>query len=175
MTALAGIWAPVRHVAPPHPVPEDWWSYFNAHRDTYMAPQSYDWTCSICATDWVLRATGLDPWSTREATAYEIGYPDCVNPAIGLANSQCVVEALSQYGPQAHQEWVSWERAYQLCEETTGVLNSTAWYHFVGIRGVRGGNLWVANSAPGYRGIYDDVSRAQFNSLPPWQVVVLDR
>jgi hypothetical protein len=173
VNALAGVWAPVRKIAPPPPVPDDWWSHFNAHRDMAMPPQSYDWTCSICSVDWTLRATGLDPWSTREQTAFEMGYPECVNPQVGLASVQCAVNTLGNYGPSAQQEWADWDRIYQLCEETAGVLNSTTWYHFVAIRGVLNGRLWVANSAPGWYGIYDTISRSQFESLLPWQVVWL--
>jgi hypothetical protein len=53
------------------------------------------------------------------------------------------------------------------------VLNGLGWYHFVAIRGTYGDELWVANSAQSYDGVYDTVSRAQFNSLGPFQVVRL--
>jgi hypothetical protein len=66
-----------------------------------MAPQSYGWTCSICATDWLLRATGLDAYSTREKVAYEIGYPSCVDEWSGLKDTQCVVRALEAYGVES--------------------------------------------------------------------------
>jgi hypothetical protein len=154
-----------------------WWDDFDLNRGMAMPPQAQDWTCSICATDWVLLATWLDPTSTREQTAGEIGYPSCVNPQVGLADTQCLVRVLSSYGPQAHQEWVDWNRAVELCSSTTGVLNSTSWYHFVAIRGMTAdGQLWIANSAPGYQGIYDTISPEQFSRWAgSWQIVWLER
>jgi hypothetical protein len=38
-----------------------------------------------------------------------------------------------------------------------------------------GGGLWIANSASGYRGIYDTVDESQWNSLPGWQMVWIVR
>jgi len=141
-----------------------------------MAPQQYSWTCSIAAATWVLQATGIEPDASREQVAYEIGYPDCVNPSVGLANSQCLVRMFASHGVVAHQEWVNWERAQQLCRETTGCLNSTRWYHFVGIRGMYGNNqLWVANSALGYQGIRETISYDQFQAWAgSWQVIWLE-
>ena len=141
-----------------------------------MASQQAGWTCSVCATDWVLRATGLDPDSDRIKVGLNIGYPQCVNAAVGLADTQCVVDLLSSYGPEAVQAWVDFDQAYELCGSTTGVLNSTRWYHFVGIRGVSNGQLWIANSAEGYQGIYSTISRQQWDAWAgSWQIVYLRR
>jgi hypothetical protein len=141
-----------------------------------MQPQQAGWSCSVCATDWTLRATGLDPNSDRIKTGLNLGYPHCVNSAVGLADTQCVVDVLGSYGPEAVQEWVDWERAYELCSSTAGVLNSTRWYHFVGIRGVLDGRLSIANSAEGYQGIYGTISRQQFDAWAgSWQAVYLRR
>ena len=142
-----------------------------------VARQAQSWTCSICATDWVLLATGLDPNSTREKVAGEIGYPSCVNEQVGLADTQCVVRVFESYGVQAKQEWIDWARAQELCGTTTGVLNSTRWYHFVSIRGLTGdGRLWIANSAPGYDGIDEAIDQGQFEAWSgTWQAVTLAR
>lgn len=139
-----------------------------------MAPQVKGWTCSICATDWLLRATGLDPNSTREKVAVGIGYPSCVDEWSGLKDTQCLVNLLSDYGVEARQEWVSWARALELASSTAYILNSTSWYHFVGGRGVaEWGGLWVANSALGYQNIWETIDQGQWNGLPGWQMVYL--
>lgn len=170
------LWAPVRHHTPePEPEPTTWWDYFDAHRALPMAAQVYEWTCSICAATWVLQATGVSPHQAREQTAGEIGYPDCVNPSVGLADTTCLVHTFEDHGFVAHQEWLDFDRAYQLASETTGVLNSTRWYHFVGVRGVSGNNIWVANSAPGYQGIWDLISRQTYEAWAgSWQMVWLE-
>jgi len=140
-----------------------------------MAPQVYNWTCSICATDWLLRATGLDPYSSREKVAYELGYPSCVDEWSGLKDTQCIVRVLSDYGVQARQEWVSWDSALGIAASTAYILNSTSWYHFTGGRGMDDAGLWVANSAPGYMGINEHVDQDDWNRLPGWQMVYLVR
>jgi hypothetical protein len=141
-----------------------------------MAPQVYSWTCSICAATWVLQATGDSPERAREATAMELG-PNCVNPAVGLTSTQCLADMFAAHGFVPHIEWLDWNRAIDLCRQTTGCLNSTRWYHFVGVRGLYGSNtLWVANSAPGYQNIWDQVAYGQFQQWAgSWQMVWLER
>jgi hypothetical protein len=152
-----------------------WWDYFQEHRNTAMPPQARSWTCSICATDWLIRATGLNPYSTREQVAVQIGYPSCVDEWSGLKDTQCIVNTLSDYGVEARQEWVSWDRALELAATTAVILNSTSWYHFVGCRGLvdEWTGLWIANSAIGYKGIAETINAAQWASLPGWQAVYL--
>jgi hypothetical protein len=71
---------------------------------------------------------------------------------------------------------VSWERALQIADETAFILNSTSWYHFVAGRGrTEWGGLWIANSAMGYRGIYDTLDAAQWAAMPGWQAVYILR
>jgi hypothetical protein len=142
-----------------------------------MDPQQRGWTCSVCSVDWTLRATGLDPDSDRIKAALNVGYPECVNAAVGLSDTQCVVDVLGSYGPEAVQAWVDFDQAYDICANTAGVINGLGMYHFMAIRGVSNGLLWVANSALGYRGVSETISRDQFNNwgLGPWQVVYLRR
>jgi len=179
--ASAALFYPPRLVRPPEPEPEppseSWWDYFQQHRDLYMAPQVYSWTCSIAATTWVLQATGLDPTAARESVAYEIGYPDCVNPDVGLEDTACVERVFQNYGVGAYTLWPGWDQAVELIRSTTGLLNSTRWYHFVGIRGLTDdGQIWVANSASGYQGIYSTVSRGQWEAWAgSWKVTLLER
>jgi hypothetical protein len=158
------------------PGPTGWHAYFDAHRDLYMAPQVYDWTCSVCATTWVLQATGLDIHAAREAVAYEIGYPQCVNPEWGLMDTNCVERVFRHYGVECNTFWPSFDQMYELAQETTGVLNSTRWYHFAAVRGVSGGSIWVANSAQGYKGIFELVTPGQWAAWSgSWKAVVLER
>lgn len=139
-----------------------------------MAPQALNWTCSICATDWTLRATGLNPYSAREQVAVHIGYPSCVDEWTGLKSTECLVSVFSDYGVESQIEWVDWPRLLEIAGDTTGVLNGLGWYHFVGIRGLtEWGGVWLANSAVGYRGVWETLDEQQFNALGPFQVVRL--
>ena len=136
-----------------------------------MEPQVYNWTCSVASFTWVIEATGTAD-ITREQALEVIGYPNCVNETYGLMSADCLIQAFSYYGLEARQEWVTFDQAYSIMQSTTGVINPMGMYHFMAMRGVTD-DLWVANSAPGYLGVFDSLSRSQFNSFGPVQVIYL--
>jgi len=138
-----------------------------------MAPQQQSWTCSICSFTWVINATGTDPSLTRDQAANIIGYPNCVNETYGCMSAQCLIDAYNYFGLEARQAWVTYDQAYSIMSNTTGQINPLGMYHFMAIRGVSGSNLWVANSAPGYDGVWDTLNRTQFNNLGPVQLIYL--
>lgn len=140
-----------------------------------MAPQEYNWTCSVCAYTWVIQATVTDTELTREQATSIIGYPECVNQTYGLMSAECMETAFTYYALNSKQAWVTFDEAYAIMRDTTGVINPMGMYHFMAMRGVddNTGALWVANSAPGYCGVYDTLTREQFNSFGPVQVIYL--
>lgn len=141
--------------------------------------QLYDWTCSVASLEWIKRALSLvvtdDIYGSREATAYEIGYPENVNPQYGLMDSSgyALQDVLANYGQGSDQSWLDFDTAYAVYAKTPGMMSGAAWYHWVGVRGVQDGAIWVANSAPGYKGIYDHVNRADFARLGGFSCVWL--
>jgi hypothetical protein len=143
-----------------------------------MQGQAYEWTCSVCSIAWALQSLGVidpnfDQYSARYETGLIMGYPGCVNEVYGCMSAQCVINTFGYFGLQAKQAWVNFDQAYAIMRETTGVINPTGMYHFMACRGVVGNDLWVANSAQGYRGIYDYLNRADFNALGPVQMIYL--
>jgi hypothetical protein len=140
-----------------------------------MAPQYYDWTCSACSLDWVKVATGLAPVSDRYTTTLEIGYTENINPQYGLMNGDgsALQDVLASYGQETSQSWLDFDTVYLLAQGTTGMMSGGAWYHWVALRGVQGSNIWIANSAEGYKGVYSVLSRYDFERLGPFSVVWL--
>ena len=142
-----------------------------------MEPQIYGWTCSACSLDWVIRSTLLVPEYDRPRAVAEIGYPDQINENVGLTNvdgpGQALMDVLASYDQPSEQGWLDFDTVYELAKESTGMMAGSAWGHWVAIRGVQGSNLWVANSAPGYKGVYDVVSRSDYSRLGPMNVVML--
>jgi hypothetical protein len=135
-----------------------------------MATQWYNWTCSVCSVTWALNAMGLTHLS-REEVGVTMGYPNCVNETYGCMSSDCVAGTFAAYGYNTRRAYCTFDNAFAIMSQTTGTINPQGMYHFMGIRGVRGGGLWVANSAPGYRGVWDDLSRSAFNSLGPVELI----
>lgn len=170
VSSAALAWAPVYQAEPITP----WQDYFARHRDLHMPRQLRSWTCSACSVDWVALATGLDPESTREKVVGEIGYPTCIDEEQGLKDTRCAIRVMEAWGVDTtHIFPRSFSDAYDICNATTGLLNNKVWQHFVAIRGVVGPRLWIANSAPGYRGIYDTVDRQQWDAWGTWNIVAL--
>jgi len=145
-----------------------------------MPGQLYDWTCSACSLEWVKRSVGLaanvDIYAAREETVYQIGYPDNINATYGLMSSDgwALRRVLQDiYGQASEQGWLDFDTTYALAQETTGMLSGAAWYHWTAVRGVQGDTLWLANSAPGYKGIYSNLSRSDWDRLGSFSVVWL--
>jgi len=141
-----------------------------------MEPQQFSWTCSVASFTWVINSTGVDPNLTRENALALIGYPNCVNETYGLMSADCLIRAYQHYGLDAVQAWVTFDQAYSIMSNHTGQINPLGMYHYMSMRGVDGvepGDLWVANSAPGYMGVWDSLTRSQFNNLGPVQVIYL--
>lgn len=140
-----------------------------------MAPQLADWSCSACSLDWVKVATALAPASNRAITVAEIGYPYNINPQYGLmdASGWALRAVLDQYDQPTEQDWLSFDEVYRLAQGTTGMMSGAAWYHWVALRGVQGGNIWIANSAPGYMGVWDILTPYDFDRLGGFSVVWL--
>jgi len=146
-----------------------------------MPAQEASWSCSACALAWVLRATGLNSSATEQSEINELGYcPTCaagcgISSSLGLcdASGPALREVYANYGQDTAQAWLDFDTVYELATHTTGQMSGTAFYHWVAIRGVQGETIWVANSAPGYKGIYNNLSRADWQRLGGWSVVWL--
>lgn len=133
-----------------------------------MQPQAYNWTCAACAQDWVLRSTGLaSPDHTQWQSVQEIGYPEYINPQYGLmqGSGEQLQRVYAEYGQPTDRAWLDFDSIYNLASTTTGQISGQRWYHWVALRGVDRGDIWIANSAPGYKGIWDKLSRADFDRL----------
>jgi len=147
-----------------------WWT-----QTVPMAPQFYSWTCSVCSLDWVLQAAGLAAASDRYGVGQQIGYPENVNGTYGLmdATGSELQAVLNDYGQSSESARLGFDQVYARVQETTGCMSGGAWYHWVALRGTDDDALWIANSAPGYKGVYDRLSRADFERLGPFNVVLL--
>lgn len=141
-----------------------------------MPQQVASWSCSACALAWLERSTAVNQDATEQSAINEIGYPQNINPTYGLmdGSGSQLQRVLASYYLDSSQGWLSFDQVYAIAEQTTGCMSGGAWYHWVSLRGVNGSSLWIANSAEGYKGIYDTLTREQFNSLGPFSVVWLN-
>lgn len=145
-----------------------------------MPPQAYSWTCSVCSLEWVLRSSGLeagsgDVYTDRYNVGLEVGYPDNVNGQYGLmdATGSALQSVLEDYGQSSETARLGFDEVYARAQETTGCMSGGAWYHWVALRGIDDDAIWIANSAEGYKGVYSRLTRADFERLGPFNVVLL--
>jgi hypothetical protein len=141
--------------------------------ETPMPRQSTSWTCSACSLSWVLRALGLAS-DVDELKAVElIGSPNNINATYGLMDGSGaqIRRVLTEHGQNSSQGWLNFDQAYTIFATTPGCIAGGGWYHWVAVRGVTGGELSIANSAPGYKGVFSTLSRDQFNSLGPFSCI----
>jgi hypothetical protein len=108
---------------------------------------------------------------------YAIGYPDNINGTYGLmdgSGTQLRRVLADSVGRDSRQGYLGFDDVYALAASgTPALMSGQAWYHWVSVRGVQGSNLWIANSAPGYKGVYDVLSPYDFQRLGSFSVVWL--
>jgi hypothetical protein len=140
-----------------------------------MPPQQLSWSCSACSLAWLNRALHID-YATDERSAIEyIGYPHQINPIYGLMDGSGgrLAECLREQGAPAATSWPTWLQTYQLAQVMPLLIGGVNWNHWVGVRGSGQGLLSLANSAPGWGGIYDEMWEQQWNDQGPFAVVVV--
>lgn len=154
--------------------------------DAPIDQQPVDWSCSIEATQWLLRAIGRnpdasdpknDPWMRGQLV------PGIVSPDVGLRDATggplaawITREYGSEMGFVAQASPVTFDDVWAGAGVNPMIGGGGAYNHWIGFRARNAdGTLSIANSAPGYRGVTDRLSRAQFDALGPWHVVWIDR
>jgi hypothetical protein len=125
--------------------------------------QQRDWDCSAAATAWMGRALG---WGWAELdVAYAFLDQGIASQQLGLLDGTGagIVRWLSQQPLPAENRRGSWALMEARDWSCPAIMGSSRWYHWTGVRGFdQDGNLWLANSAPGWGGIYQTLTAEQF-------------
>jgi len=134
--------------------------------------QTWDWDCSAAATAWMGRSLG---WGWAESdVAYEFVRAGIATPQLGLLDGTGagIVRWLSDQPFPAQSSRASWSIVTARVQTCPCIIGSTRWYHWVGVRGTDdSGNLALANSAPGWAGIWQSMSREQFDMFGDFYAV----
>lgn len=140
-----------------------------------MPHQVEAWTCSACSLAWLNRALHIDH-ATDEYSAVEyIGNPANINSTYGLmdGSGERLVQCLREQGAPAFNGWFDFDTAYALAQDWPLLIGGVNWYHWVGVRYSHSGLLHLANSAPGWTDIYDELGAGEWESLGPFAVVAV--
>ena len=146
--------------------------------------QPDDFSCSIQSAKWLLRALGRNP---GDAWIYgQLLDSGIVRRDVGLTVStgqQLANWITEQYGKEmgftAQASPVTWDDVWAGAGTNPMICGGRTFGsggHWIGIRGRNAdGTLSIANSADGYTGIGQAISREQWDARGPWSCVWLDR
>lgn len=136
---------------------------FSYDPNTDMPRQQRDWDCSAAATAWMGRSLG---WGWEELdVAWSFLNEGIATTALGLLDGTGVgiVRWLSLQPFDARNWRATWSMLENRDWSCPLIMGSSSWYHWTGVRGLTAENqLDLANSAPGWSGIYHTLSQAQF-------------
>lgn len=143
--------------------------------NTAALRQVNPWSCSIVTATAMLHSIG--DWVSA-GDLQDVLVPQYVTPALGLlqGDGSGLAAFLEQRtGLTAHHAWLSWDDVCARAGQGPLGMGSPALYHWVMVRKVNeDGTLALDNPAPGYQGVYDTMTREQFDAWGPWAGVWLD-
>jgi hypothetical protein len=120
----------------------------------------------------------VDPGAVDQDTVIGWLGLDHISPAFGLHHGDHSALRSRVYDPdhfgrglRAESVWIgSFDELYALARDRAPLqLSGAQWYHHVAVRGVSGDNIWIANSAPGYLGIFETLNRQDYARLGTWR------
>lgn len=148
---------------------------------SYPRPvQGDDWTCSVHTTTWMLQATGHDvSFTDVKNRMLNTGR---VSPSWGLsdANGPGVAQTLRDFaGGAPHIEnrgIVSFDDVAARAGHMAVGIGGRSWYHWSAVRGYDADRdvILLANSANGWKGVYQEMTRGQFANLGAMAMVWMD-
>jgi hypothetical protein len=136
--------------------------------------QPNSWGCSVAACTFMLRCAGEA--ATFESTL-ELMW-GLVTESLGLldGSGDQLVQRLRSHGLRADR-WsgVAWSQVAQAAGKMPMMIGGANWYHWVGVRGYDPVSdvLSIANPAPGYLGVWAELSPGRYAQLGPFAAVWL--
>jgi hypothetical protein len=149
---------------------------------TPAQPQDADYDCSQESAQWCLRSWGRNPddaWMTQSLIDQGVMTPQYgLMDASGAGMADWLNREYGEFGYVASNEpSVTFDQVANEAAEVAHplMIGGRAFYHWVGCSGwsSSGDVLLLANSALGYKGVWDTLSRAQWAQLGPWSLVRL--
>lgn len=181
MTGTAALWAPVRWTAPaPEPPPPDQLVWNRAEPTVF---QSAAWTCSCAAAAWVMNSLGVPApdggaswteWTAVDELRRICGYA-AVTPEYGLAYADMSqMEQMYQAQGLETIRWLEtsfWGIAGSIAGQYPAQMNGGRLYHHTGLRGFDGSVLLLANPAPRYKGVGQELDPAEWATWGAWRIL----
>lgn len=145
------------------------------NRDIPAFRQAQDWTCSAASLAALHQMCWVD---MTEAEAVE-NLGAGINSSVGLASAaggelvrvlkENHITATAQ--PLASSQYEQALSIFRVPDGAVGMMGGQAWNHWTAVRGADAAGIHLMNPAPGYKGVDQTLSRADFERLGPWNLV----
>ena len=142
--------------------------------------QPDDWSCSEQSAQWMLRAIGRDPqdaWIRGQLldnglVTREYGLMDSTGTALAAWLQR-------EYGDEMGLRFtaynnVSWEALADLAGKQPVILGGRGWNHWTGVRRIEGNVIRLANPAPTWRNVGNELDRDEFDRFGSWSLITVD-
>jgi hypothetical protein len=135
--------------------------------------QTGDWQCSACSVAWMLCSVGRRV--SQEEVCQLLG-PSRISPEQGLLDGSGagLVAFLGELGFQARAAWLDFDAVLERAGRQPLAIGGSAWYHWSAVRGRDGDVLLLANPAPTWRGVGEEMTREEFRQQGPFAVVWIE-
>ncbi len=135
--------------------------------------QTDSWSCSVASAAWMLHSLGItESYAALEAAMVQAGL---VSPQDGLevGSGGPLADWLgATFGVETgHVFPVTWDFLCAHAGAMPIMIGSGTLYHWVAVTDVSGAQLQLANPAPGYKGLGDTMTEAQFEYWAPWACI----
>ena len=171
----ARLWATSTKFKPPNVLP----SAIDPDKDYPPVIQTADWTCSCASMAWCMNALGVEaptpgPWDEWDAVnelRRITGNWGAVSPEYGLAfgNGQDLERVYNAYGFEVVRELgVLWGDGALRSEQYIGQMGGGRWYHWTGTRTFVGDRYALANPAPTWKGVGQEMDSDEWAAWGSW-------
>ena len=152
-------------------------------RNTPAVLQAASWTCSCASMAWVMNALGVtaptpglwDEWDAVNELR-RIAGQGAVSPDYGLAYGSGIdlAAVYAEYGFTTERMVdVGWGQLAYLSENAIGQLGGARLYHWLGLRGYDGMTFNLANPAPGWKSVGQELTAGEWNTWGSWTAVMV--
>jgi hypothetical protein len=134
--------------------------------DTPTVRQTGPWQCSAASSAWVLQSVGIS-WGQDDVVNW-LG-PN-INSDSGLqeASGRMLAALFRSHGLDAGFGPISWNEAVERASRQPFCLGGIRWNHWSAVRGTADGRLLLANPAPNWQGVGQEMDQAEWNALGNW-------
>ncbi len=135
--------------------------------------QTDSWSCSVASAAWMLHSLGIEKsYAALETAMVQAGLVSAQD-GLEVGSGGPLADWLgATFGVETDQIFpVSWHWLLTHAGTMPIMIGSGSLYHWVAVRDTADQVLILANPAPGYKGVGDTMTEAEFNAWAPWACV----